>query len=312
MSETPGDDPLSIRQLEVFVTLVEQSSFTKAGRKLGLSQSTVSGHVADLERRLGVRLMERGRGIVRPTSAGEMLVGAARRALQAERAIRMAAADLTGLVRGRVSIGASTIPASYLLPAIVGAFHRVHPAVTCSVVAGDSRSVLARLRQADVELGIIGMNTDSSDFDTLLAGEDRLLFVLAPGHPLAGRKSLTIEEVGKTPLVMREEGSGTRAAMLRGLEGAEVPVPRLTVSCEVGSTEAQKAFIRAGAGAGFISSLAVDEELRTKALVTVPIDGFEARRSFHLVTLRDAVLGPAATALHALIVSGHEARATAG
>src|SRR5262245_23058217 len=107
------NDPLSIRQLEVFVALVEQGSFTKAARHLELSQSTVSGHMADLERRLGIRLVERDRNGVQPTAGGRALLLPARQALQAERGARMAVQELSGLLRGTLVVGGSTIPASY-------------------------------------------------------------------------------------------------------------------------------------------------------------------------------------------------------
>ena len=138
-------EPLSIRQLEVFLALVEQGSFTRAARHLGLSQSTVSGHVADLERRLGARVVERARSGVRPTAAGTALLGPARQTLAAERSSRQAVEELTGLLGGRLVVGGSTIPATYLLPPIFASFHAAHPGVGLRVVTGDSRDILDRV-----------------------------------------------------------------------------------------------------------------------------------------------------------------------
>ena len=138
-------DPLSIRQLEVFVALVEKESFTRAAQHLQLSQSTVSGHVADLERRLGVRLVERERSGVRTTAAGDALLRPAREVLQAERNARMSVEELSGLLKGSLVVGGSTIPASYLLPEIFARFHGEHPGVALRMLTGDSREIVDEL-----------------------------------------------------------------------------------------------------------------------------------------------------------------------
>ena len=111
------EDPLSIRQIQVFVALTEQGSFTKAARYLRLSQSTVSGHISDLERRIGLRLVERDRSGVRPTDAGRMLLRPAREVLRSERSARMAMEELSGLLRGLLVVGGST-----LIMALLGRF----------------------------------------------------------------------------------------------------------------------------------------------------------------------------------------------
>jgi len=299
-------DPLSIRQLEVFVALVEQGSFTRAARHLELSQSTVSGHVADLERRLGVRLVERDRSGVRTTAPGKALLRPAREVLQAERNARMAVQELAGLLRGSLVVGGSTIPASYLLPAIFGRFHAEHPGVSLRLVTGDSQQVLERVRTADVEVGIVGARPNDNGLLASKIGEDVLTLILAPDHPLADRSTLPVTEFLELSLVMREPGSGTRAATeaaLKKLIGDEA-AHELVIACEVGSTEAQKAAVRAGLGVAFVSSLAVADELAHGTLKTARLKGFDVRREFFLVTRPDEFLSPAARAFRDVAVSG--------
>jgi len=299
-------DPLSIRQLEVFVALVEQGSFTRAARHLELSQSTVSGHVADLERRLGVRLVERDRSGVRTTAPGKALLRPAREVLQAERNARMAVQELAGLLRGSLVVGGSTIPASYLLPAIFGRFHAEHPGVSLRLVTGDSQQVLERVRTADVEVGIVGARPNDNGLLASKIGEDVLTLILAPDHPLADRSTLPVTEFLELSLVMREPGSGTRAATeaaLKKLIGDEA-AHELVIACEVGSTEAQKAAVRAGLGVAFVSSLAVADELAHGTLKTARLKGFDVRREFFLVTRPDEFRSPAARGFRDVAVSG--------
>lgn len=296
------NDPLSIRQLEAFVALVEQGSFTKAARHLELSQSTVSGHMADLERRLGVRLVERDRGGVRPTPAGRALLVPARQALQAERGARMAVQELSGLLRGTLVVGGSTIPASYILPALFGRFHREHPGVSLRLLTGDSREVLEHVRHATIEVGMIGAAPEASDVKSAKVGEDSLTLVVGKDHPLAGRSTVQSADLLQYAFVMREEGSGTRAATmqaLRKLLGAE-GTSKVTIACEVGSAEAQKAAVRAGLGLAFVSSLAIKDDLAHGTLTGLRLKGFDVRRSFHLVSRSEDLLSPAARAFRAM------------
>jgi DNA-binding transcriptional LysR family regulator len=300
MSGSDSHDPISIRQLAVFVALVEHQSFTKAARQVGLSQSTVSGHIADLERRLDVLLVERSRGGVRPTAAGEALLPHARQVLRAEEGARDAVRELSGLVQGRLVVGASTIPASYILPSLFAGFHERYPSISLRVSAGDSGEILDRLRGAELELGIIGAEPDGAELDSFPIGQDRLLLVVAAGHKLANGKPVTAAELCKFPLVQREQGSGTRAAadkalraILRDAPGDDDP---FAVVCETGSTESQRASIVAGLGPGILSDLAAASELESGRLVEVPLRKFDVSRSFHLVSRPDAVLSPAARA----------------
>lgn len=300
MANAHSHDPISIRQLAVFVALVEQQSFTKAARQVGLSQSTVSGHIADLERRLEVLLVERNRGGVRPTAAGEALLPHARQVLRAEEGARHAVRELSGLVQGHLIVGASTIPASYLLPTLFARFHAKFPSISLSVAAGDSGEILDRLREADLELGIVGSEPDGADFESFPVGQDRLMLVVAASHDLAGGGSITAADLAKYPLVQREQGSGTRAAAdtaLRSIlpKSAAADDP-FSIACEAGSTESQRAAILAGLGPGILSDLAVASDIEAGRLVEVPLRRFDVSRSFHLVARPQSVLSPAARA----------------
>ena len=118
-----------VRQLRAFVTVVDAGGFTRAARRLGLSQAAVSTHVGDLERTLGTRLLERVGGGVRPTPSGEAVLPELRRLLDGVRAVREAASDSGGALRGRIAVAAGTTPGNYLLPPRIREFGRQHPEV---------------------------------------------------------------------------------------------------------------------------------------------------------------------------------------
>ena len=289
------NEPLSIRQLEVFVALVEHKSFTKAAQAVGLSQSTVSGHVADLERRLGATLVQRERSGVKLTASGQALLPPAREVLRAERAARQAVQDLTGLSGGQLIVGGSTIPATHLLPGLFSRFHESYPAVSLRLVAGDSSAIVESVLSSELEVGIVGSDPDDANIESSVIGQDRLLLVAKAGHPLASSGRIKLTDLREYGLVRREPGSGTRAESERLLGGEPVP----TV-CEMGSTESVVAAVRAGIAPAFLSELAVAADLASGALVelSLPTDG--SKRQFHLVTRAGAVLSPAARAFVSL------------
>lgn len=287
-------DPLSIRQLEVFVTLTEARRFTKAARQLGLSQSTVSGHMADLERRLGMRLVERDRAGVEPTAAGRVLLVPAREALRAERHARMAAAQLKGLLEGELVLGGSTIPAVYVLPPMLAAFRQRHEGVVVRLVTGDSEEIAQAVAAGEVDLALVGAPPEKAakGIEVHEGGGDELVLVAPPSHPLAATAGVSLGALADHAFVTREDGSGTRAALLAALEQAD-PDLVLRTACQVGSTEGVKAAVRAGVGVAFVSRLAAADDERAGALKIVPVEGLEIRRRFFWILRPDDRMSPA-------------------
>jgi len=214
----------------------------------------------------------------------------------------MAIASLTGLLSGTIVVGGSNIPSTYLLPRLFGLFRQRHPRVSLELVTGDSRATIERVRSADVEVAIVGARPEGEDLWVERFGSDRMVLVLPPGHRLSELDAVDPESLFDHPLVMREQGSGTRAAVERAL-GDLVGSRRLVqldVACELGSTEAMKTAVAAGLGIGIVSDLAVRGELEAGTLVTRPVRGLEARRDFLLISRPEELLGPAAHAFRAL------------
>ena len=292
-------DPLSMRQLEVLVALVDHGSFTAAARALGLGQSTVSGHVADLERRLSLRLVERSRSGVATTAAGEAILPSARAAVRAELDARQVAAELCGLITGSLTVGGSTIPAVYLLPDLLARFHAEHPQIQLRVRTGDSQEILDAVQAGDVEVGIVGVAPPGHALHCVPVDQDELVLICRPDHAFAGAASVTVAQLAEEPMVLRESGSGSGEAARRALRTAGLGDPH--VVCEVGSTEAVKAAVRSGLGVAFVSSLAVRDEAASGVLCSCSVEGLSVARSFHVVSREPGRLGPSARRFLALI-----------
>lgn len=281
-------------QLRTLLAVLEHGGFTRAADALGLSQSTVSFHIKSLEKSLGTRLLDRGRDGVRPTVHGTTLARYAGRMLE----LRLQAASSLGAldtgVVGRIDVAASTIPGEYLLPEVLARLRRTHPGVSVSVHVGDTSRAVGALREGIVDLAITGSPSADRKIEEAAIAQDTVVLV-GPQPPPAGFEGL----IG-VPLVLRREGSGTRAAvadiLARALDGGE---PGPTV--EVGSTEAAKRCALAGLGLAFVSARAVERELAAGVLYVHPLAGLPAARTFYLATVRGVTLSPAAAALRELL-----------
>ena len=287
---------MDLRRLEVFVKVAELGSFSRAAEALFLTQPTVSEHVRALEEDLGVQLLDRlGRGAA-PTPAGQLLLGYARRILMLTREARQAVDRFQGRLFGELVVGGSTIPAEYILPALIGQFKTKYPDISISLRVGASQQVNEWVEEGRVEIGIVGARPGGR---ALIARElmaDRMVIVVPADHPWSRRESVTLAEVRAEPLVLRERGSGTREALERALAEAGTDLAAFRVAGEMGSTQAVKQAVRAGIGVTLISKLAVEDECRARLLVCLHVRDLEVRRSFHLVTHRDRSRSPLAQA----------------
>ncbi len=287
---------MNLRQLEIFVAIAEAGSFSRGAEASLLSQSTASQHIAALEGEVGLRLLDRsGRG-ARPTAAGELLLVQARRVLAEVDSLRQAMLGLQGLEAALLTIGASNIPATYLLPRVLPRLAARHPGITLTVVAGDSREILNHLAGGRIELAIVGSRFDDGNCDFTPLGHDRLVLIVGPQHPWRQLKSLPLDELATVPFIVRESGSGSQGAVAQALRAAGFEPQRLRVVARFGSNEAIKEAVSSGCGGAFVSELSVQREVARGELATVAVAGLAIRRQFWLATTSGRSLSPAAQA----------------
>ncbi len=286
-----------LRDLEIFCGVVEHQGFTRAARALRLSQAAVSERVARLEDAVGARLLDRLGRRVEPTALGRVLHERARALLTQRDALDQELSAARGLVRGRVVLGASTIPGEYLLPAAVARFRAAHPEARVEVRIADSAEVATRVLAGDHELGVVGAPPRSAHLEAVPLWRDELVLVLPPGHPLA-RKRKPVEPRALTaePLLVREPGSGTRALTEEAFVQAGVDPDTLSVVAELGSTAAVKEGVLQGLGLAVLSARAVSREREAGLLATARLAAPLERR-FQLLRDRRRDPSPLARAL---------------
>ena len=205
---------MELHQLEYFVAVAEEASFTRAASRVHVAQPGVSAQVRRLESELGQQLLDRSGRSVRLTEVGSAVLPFARAALDAVANVRLAVDDLAGLVRGQVTVGMVSGCALPVLAELLAGFHDRHPGVAIALVEDNSDRLVERLRDGRLDLALIGWAGETpADIDTVVLADEELVAAVAPGHPLAGVGPITIRQLRDLPLVSLPRGTGVRAAL---------------------------------------------------------------------------------------------------
>ena len=274
---------LELPYLETFSKAAELSSFTGAAKGLCLSQAAVSQRVQALERTIGTSLFKRQGGRVLLTEAGQKLYDYAQRILDLHREARREVTGREAPVAGELLLAASSIPGEYLLPALLSAFGRKHPHVRVRATVSDSMGVLAQVERGEVHLGLVGRKVDKPHLDFRYLTSDRMVLVVPPGHALSKRKKVSVKQLPRFPLVLREVGSGLRHCFEKSLEKAGLSPADLRVALELGSNEAIKEAILRGVGIAILSTYAVQRELKTGQLHALEVSDLRCDREMFIV-----------------------------
>ncbi|MER5494587.1 LysR family transcriptional regulator [Streptomyces sp. NPDC002490] len=252
--------------LELLLAVARLGSLGRAARELGITQPAASGRIRAMERLLGVTLVDRSPRGSRLTEAGALVTDWARRVVEAAEAFDAGTQALRGRRDSRLRVAASMTIAEYLLPGWLIALRTQRPDTAVSLLAGNSTAVAERLLSGTADLGFVEGVGVPPGLDTAVIAHDRLVVVVPPAHPWARRRRpVSAAELAGTPLILREEGSGTRQVLVAAL--GELARPLI----ELSSTTAVKAAAVSGAGPAVLSELAVGEELAARRLVAVPL-----------------------------------------
>ncbi|MFC3577181.1 LysR family transcriptional regulator [Streptomyces yaanensis] len=264
--------------LELLLAVARLGSLGRAARELGITQPAASSRIRSMERQLGVALVDRSPRGSRLTDAGALVTDWARRIVEAAEAFDAGAQALRGRRDSRLRVAASMTIAEYLLPGWLIALRAQRPDTAVSLLAGNSAAVAERLLADEADLGFVEGLSVPAGLEAAVVAHDRLIVVTAPGHPWARRRTpLSARELASTPLILREEGSGTRQVLDTALGGLARPL------LELSSTTAVKSSAVSGAGPAVLSELAVGEELSARRLVSVPVDGVRLDRVLRAV-----------------------------
>jgi DNA-binding transcriptional LysR family regulator len=248
-----------------------------------VSQPAVTQRLRRLERVLGARLVERQGRRLALTDAGQAILPLARQALQILERIPAAISEVQGLLRGEIILGASTTIGEFLLPKRLSAFGRAYPHITVRLHIANTQAIVERVLDHSLHAGFVGLRPTSSALVTVPFLADTIVLVAAPSHPLAGRRA-SPKELEQTRLLLREDGSATRAMALSALVRCGVDTD---VAVGFGSNAAVRTAVLAGYGVAALSRAVVGDDLEQGRLKLVRHQSWRCRRRFYIIRRRD-------------------------
>ena len=273
---------VDLHKLRTFSVVAAEGNITRAARRLSTSQPAVSKQLSELEDALGTALFHRLPRGVRLTEAGQILLRHAGRIFAAESAAESELAELSGLTRGRLTIGASTTIGSYLLPSVFSAFYRAHPHVKLELEIANTSVIQALALDDRLDLGLTEGLVAREQLISEVVHYDQMLVIAAPGHPLSVAGTVRARALSDYPFISRERGSGTRDVIEAALTELGVA---LSPAMSLGSTEAIKNVVAGGIGLAVVSALSVERELSSGRLVAIAVQDLTVRRPLHMVRL---------------------------
>jgi DNA-binding transcriptional LysR family regulator len=287
---------VQLHQLRYAVTLAEERQFVRAATRLRVAQPSVSAAVRTLERDLGVRLFDRSSGGVRLTAAGEAFLPWARRALDDCEAGISAVRELSGLQRGRITLGATPSLTMTVLPSVLSSFRRDFPAVELSVREAGSRDLVDGLERGAMDFALVILPVTRPWVRTTTLGRENLVLAVAPEHPLAGRSRIEVGELRDVPLVMFRDGYDLRESTLAACRDAGFQPTYAAEGLEMGGG---LAMARAGLGAAVVPASVVADSAPcgSAGLLAVPFARGELSRTIGLAFHQERTLPAAAVAL---------------
>jgi DNA-binding transcriptional LysR family regulator len=288
------DENIRLEHLKTYLTVVRTHSFSNAAKVLGISQGTVSNHIAALEEYFDAPLLKRGVKGVEVTEAGSILEEAAEKILQDVEKTKAKISSTKHKLSGVIKIAASTIPEEHLLPSLIAEFQKQYPDIKFKIKTEDSVSSLLSLQANDVDFAATGsIDGYSEKFDVLEIGKEELVLIVPCNHTLSNRKSVKLEEILQYPYISREETSGTRAEIERIFKSAGISPSELQTSLELGSTESVITAVSEGRGISVVSSIASKKAEAAGLVAIMKLENVNSTRKLYLLRPKRNLLNAA-------------------
>jgi LysR family transcriptional regulator, low CO2-responsive transcriptional regulator len=295
--ETPMR-PYTLKQVQTFMEVARQRSVSKAAERLFVTQPAVSMQIRQLEDAFGVPLVEPLGRNIQLTVAGEAFLSYATNAMGQFKDLEALMADHVGLKTGRIDLAVVTT-SKYFIPMLLVRFNKLLPGIDVQLNIDNRENILGMLARSEADLVVMGRAPSHIDCEATVFATNPLVMVSAPDHPLARRKDLPFSALGDYSFVVREDGSGTRAAMQRLFEEHQTS---LKIVMGLPSNETIKQAVMAGMGLSFLSKRTMRHELAGGYIAQLDVQGLPQINHWYVTHLRNKKLSPAARAFKDFLI----------
>jgi DNA-binding transcriptional LysR family regulator len=283
---------MDLYQLETFLAVAQEKSFSRAAQRLHRTQSAISQTISRLEEELGETLFDRSSRDGTLTDAGRLLVEYAEELLNLRSEAHDALAELRQLHQGKLVIAANEFTSLCLLP-VLNEFHRLHPTIKIQVQRSLASQIQRLVVNHNVEFGVLSFKPDDEQLNSIVFYRDELVFVVYPNHPLATAKNVGIRDLGAESFIAHNVLSPYRVKVIEAFKESKT---QLNMNVELPTLETIKEFVRMGSGVALVPRISVDAELRRGDLVEVPVSDFRLDRQLRIVSREGAPMSHAGKA----------------
>jgi DNA-binding transcriptional LysR family regulator len=288
----------TLKQIQTFIEVAREKSVSKAAERLFVTQPAVSMQIRQLEDVFGLPLIEPVGRNIQLTRAGHEFLAHAIAAMAQFKDLEASMAEHVGMKKGRIDL-AIVSTAKYFVPMLLVRFAKLLPGIEIKLRIDNRENILGLLSRSEIDLVIMGRAPTTLDCEATAFATNPLSIVSAPDHPLSRRKRLPFDAVKDYEFVVREQGSGTRAAMERLFAQHEV---ELKIAMEMPSNETIKQAVMAGMGLSFLSLRTVRHELAAGHLALLDISGMPIVGNWYVTHLTQKKLSPAAKSFKAFLI----------
>ena len=273
---------LDAHQLNVFLIASETLNFTETGKRLHMTQPTVSQHIQALENHFDSKLFHRNGRHLELTDAGKILVPLARDLIKVSVHIDETMESLKGDIYGHLLVGCSTTPGKYVLPHLLARFHQIYPFVSVACQVSSQEQAIERLCNGEIHFALTSITHEHcKDAEFFFFLYDRIVLVAPKEHPWAENGEIDLQDLQSANFIMRENTSGTYIAAHEALTNAGLDVSELRTILTLGNSEAIALAVQEGLGVGFISKIVVDKICRDNIAI-IEIKDLAIRREIFI------------------------------
>jgi DNA-binding transcriptional LysR family regulator len=269
-----------LKCLKTFCAVVESGSFTEAAEIVYVTQPSISTHINELEEHYKTKLLNRKRDGITPTATGKLLYKNAKEVFKQIQVTEDEIDKINNLLGGSIEIGASTVPGTYIIPALIAEFKKNYPHIKISLKIKDTNLIINDVFEQKISFGIVGDRTKKSGLKFHKLTGDRIVLI---ANPSVKKSKLNLDELKEMKFIFRESNSGTRAAVVNELKKHGISIKQLNIAMELGSTEAVKQGVMKNLGASFVSERTINTEKENGLLKIIPIERIDIKRNFWLV-----------------------------
>jgi DNA-binding transcriptional LysR family regulator len=270
-------------KLKIFCTVAETKSFTRSARIVHLSQPAVTLQIQALEELFETKLFDKSEGTIALTPAGKILYSHSKHILEHFNDVEKEINKLTGMMKGAVTLGASTTLGNYILPRITTDFKKVHPKIKIKMFIGNTERIEDLLSSGFIDFGVVEGQPSKRNIKKEPIMSDHLTLIVHPKHPLTRKRAVSILDLTREPFILREEGSGTRQQIEEFMKNHGISTRQLHIALVLGSTESVKASVEAGTGVAIVSKWAVKKEVEDGRLKVVSLKEGGIPRTLSLI-----------------------------